>query len=322
MSDTGFFELNLIDVRRQPIHDMETRIDVVRLDGVVAKRFKNLSFPPKQRLELSSYPLLSNIRGVVMPKRFRHSQTDFFTLTQSQVMPYEMRLLRNPSQWQAKFIQWNQLSPNFLPLQKVLQDSQVRVLDGENLAKFAESKYDQVNARRTLLAKTALLNLFAKMMALPEPIGGRNPWFSFVKQILVIDRERFFAIVDPEMGEVVTRISENIGQFPAYRSVTSLAHFQRLQDNLPDYRIFRTKMFSIKTDERHGNLQFTMAPAKDRAGSDVLVLDADIDENGKLLNHVIDVILVHPITGGTHPFDIHEYLASAHPNLSLGYELV
>jgi hypothetical protein len=167
-----------------------------------------------------------------------------------------------------------------------------------------------------------MLNLIAKLRLTPEPIGGRNPWFSFVRQILAIGSERLYALVDVEMGEVVKHIRENINQFPHYERANSSLHGDALTANLPEYRIFRSKLFSIKTSERHGNLQLTCAPAQDANGNDVLILDADIDENGDLLNHLLDVVLIHPITGGTHPFDIHEYLHRAHTNLDLGYALV
>jgi hypothetical protein len=70
-------------------------------------------------------------------------------------------------------------------------------------------------------------------------------------------------------------------------------------------------------------LQQTMAPAQDLAtGAFAPLLDADIDENGDLLIHLIDVLFMRAFSGGTHPFDIHEYLVLAHPNWALGYELV
>jgi hypothetical protein len=80
-------------------------------------------------------------------------------------------------------------------------------------------------------------------------------------------------------------------------------------------------MFSIKSDEKLGNLQLTLAPAKDAAGNPVLLLDADIDENGVLLKHFFD-LLKHRFTGGTHPFDIHEVLVFSEPNVDVGYQLV
>jgi hypothetical protein len=51
-------------------------------------------------------------------------------------------------------------------------------------------------------------------------------------------------------------------------------------------------------------------------------LDADSDENGDLLNHLIDVLFVRAFSGGTHSFDIHEYLIVPHQNREPGYELV
>ncbi len=64
-----------------------------------------------------------------------------------------------------------------------------------------------------------------------------------------------------------------------------------------------------------------MAPAKEPEGNEVLLLDADIDENGALLAHLADVFK-HNFSGGTYPFSIHEYLALAHPDRPQGYELV
>ena len=80
-------------------------------------------------------------------------------------------------------------------------------------------------------------------------------------------------------------------------------------------------MFSIKSREDIGNVQLTMAPGRDQAGNEILMLDADIDENGKLLLHLAD-LFKHKFSGGTHPFDIHEYLALAHRGRPLGYELI
>ncbi|MNC99389.1 hypothetical protein D3C83_176680 [compost metagenome] len=57
-------------------------------------------------------------------------------------------------------------------------------------------------------------------------------------------------------------------------------------------------------------------------GAPAFILDADIDENGTLIPHMVDVLFRHGITGGTHPFDIHEYLALTEPLMPIGYELV
>jgi hypothetical protein len=52
----------------------------------------------------------------------------------------------------------------------------------------------------------------------------------------------------------------------------------------------------------------------------VTILDTDIDENGKLMAHLAD-LFKHKFTGGTHPFDIHEYLRKEAPQRDLGYTL-
>ncbi|HWP43138.1 MAG TPA: hypothetical protein VNO14_07890, partial [Blastocatellia bacterium] len=92
--------------------------------------------------------------------------------------------------------------------------------------------------------------------------------------------------------------------------------------NMPaEYGVAKSRMFSTKSKEDKGNLQLTLGPGKDAEGKDVLVLDADIDEEGRLIPHLASVFK-HKVTGkGTHPHDIHEYLHLAIPGAPLGYEL-
>ena len=57
---------------------------------------------------------------------------------------------------------------------------------------------------------------------------------------------------------------------------------------------------------------------------DGVLTDADIDENGELLRHTLD-LFKHKISGGTHPHDIHEILVLQEgqaPTFDLGYRLV
>jgi GMC oxidoreductase len=53
----------------------------------------------------------------------------------------------------------------------------------------------------------------------------------------------------------------------------------------------------------------------------VTLLDADIDGNGKLMAHLGD-LFKHRFSGGTHPYDIHEYLVLDDKARPLGYDLV
>lgn len=323
MSNIGKLGLTIRNVENQPALDPDTRIDVKRKDGSAILRFNELNLPLDVQLDIPAFPQESNLLCDVTPKRYRSFFTEFFTLSTSAPRTIEARAMRLPKEWGARFTSWNQLSDDFTPIKTALENSDVKVIKGEKLGKFSENKYDDVGVEETVLAKTALLNIFAKMSALPEPVGEQRPWFSFVDRILAIDRERFYAVVDGEMGEIVKHVIANLHNFKTYESVIADNHFEKLQETLPEFQVFRSKMFSVKTDDRNGNLQLTMAPARDLAtGADALLLDADIDENGDLLNHLIDVLFVHPFSGGTHPFDIHEYLVLAHPNRALGYELI
>ncbi len=322
MGNMGKYILTIKDVADQLAVDPDTQIKVIRTDNTAILRFKNLTLPLGGQLDIPAFPQESNLRCDVTPKRYRNFFTNFFTLSTAEPKTSEARVLRLPKEWSAKFTTWNQLSDDFTPLKQALDNSEIKVIKGEKLGKFTENQYDSVSAEKTVLAKTALLNLFAKLTVLPEPIGGQNSWFSFVEKILAIDRERFYALVNVEMGPIVERIKQNPSKFKIYENAVAKNHFDKLQETLPEFHIFKTKMFSIKTTDRHGNLQLTMAPAKDAANNDVLLLDTDMDENGALLKHLIDAFIVHQISGGTHPFDIHEYMVLAHPTQPLGYELV
>ena len=80
-------------------------------------------------------------------------------------------------------------------------------------------------------------------------------------------------------------------------------------------------MVSIKSTHSKGNFQLTLTHL---AGPDEVLLDTDIDENGDLLAHFLD-LFKHKITGGTHPHDIHEVLVHQEgqsPGFDLGYRLV
>ncbi|MCI0339512.1 MAG: hypothetical protein L0226_18215 [Acidobacteria bacterium] len=323
MSNLGFLNLTLKDVRKQQADDPETRVTAIRLDfsSTQIGSFK-MSFPPGQRLELPAFPQARNLVCEVMPKRYRHCKTTIFSLTDGEDLPIDLTVLRNPKEWRASFVPWNQLSTQFDTLKTILEISQIKVIKGLPIGKFTGDDYNKVNGDRAIIAKAAMLNIFTKMMLTAEPIGSMHPWFSFVRQILAIDRERFFAIVDPEMGEIVKHILQNIDKFDDYEEADHSQHVARLEKNLPEFHFIKDEIRSVKTDERHANLQLTMAPARDASGKNVLLLDVDIDENGDLLNHLIDVALLHPIKGGTHPFDIHEFMLLSDDNLDFGYKLV
>ena len=93
--------------------------------------------------------------------------------------------------------------------------------------------------------------------------------------------------------------------------------------NIPaQYRPRVTEMLSIKESVFEASLQVTAGVVPN---SGFVILDADIDEHGELVHHGFDWVS-HWFTGGTHPYDVHEFLArqarEAQRTINLGYTLV
>ena len=320
MSNEGFFQLSLIDVRGRPVNESNVKVGFVRVvDNKTIQSTLKLEFPPPKTFAVPAFPQEKNLLCEVTPLRYRGRKSGVFTLTDGETIVRNLTLFRRPEKWSAGFTNWDQLSSHFPPLKDVLKKSSaVKVKGGKMLGKFTEATYDGVTDSREVLAKAALLNLYTKLTDLKEPTEGKQPWFSFVKEVVEIGRERFIATVDPKMGEIVRAIKNDIGKFKDYENTPAQNHF----GNIPAaFNVQKSKMFSIKSSEDHGNVQLTMAPGKDSAGNDLLILDADIDENGQMFKHLLD-LFKHKFSGGTHPFDIHEYLGLSNPNRPLGYQLV
>lgn len=325
MSNEGFFQLSLIDVRGRPVNETNVKVDFIRVsDNRNIASAKNVGFPPARTFALPAFPQERNLFCEITTERYRMRRSDLFTLTDGETINRNLSLFRRPDKWAAGFTAWNQLSSHFLPLKDALNESSaVRLKNGRLLGKLTEAAYDSVSVKAETSAKAALLNLYTKLTDLKEPTGGGGggggaPWFSFVKEIVEIGQERFIAKVDAKMGEAVRRIKDDLGRFKDYKNANAQNHF----GNIPAvFQPRKSKMFSIKSTEDHGNIQLTLAPGKDAAGNDLLILDADIDENGQLMAHLAD-LFKHKFTGGTHPFDIHEYLALSNPGRPLGYELI
>lgn len=320
MANRGFLELGLIDVRGQPAREPAMTVTVFHVpDGKVALRSERMGFPPRRRFELPAFPQSSFLFCEIVPSRYRSRKSEIFRLTHDENILRNLTVVRLPKQWRAQFSRWNQLDEHFDPLKEILESSpSLRVRGWRSLAPFTRAGFDRDDGGdRLILPKAALLNLFFKMSDLAAPTTDGLSWFSFVREILEIGRERFIAIVDPRMGEIVRTIKSDIARFRDYKHTSAENHFK----NFPSrYAVRKTQMLSIKSTEVNANLQLTLGPGKYPDGSDVLLLDADIDENGQVLRHLADVFK-HKFTGGTHPYDIHEYLLLENARADLGYEL-
>ena len=325
MPNEGTFELALIGVEGQPIQDSTVDVAFHRgSDNQVILSSPKLIFPPPKKFKLPAFPQANNLYADITPSRYRLRKSGFFTLTHGETISRNLTVLRDPKQWQANCTAWQQLPKSFKSLREVLERSpDINVKEKPSLVfpQFTAAIYDGVTEEKALLAKTALLNLYAKTMTLIEPVNKLQPWFAFVARVLQIGRERFIAQADPQMGTLVRTIKDNLSQFPDYKHTNAQNHFDNVAAAAPaGFTVLKSKMFSIKTTEKTGNIQLTLAPAKDAEGDEILLLDVDIDENGELIKHLFDTFK-HKFTGGTHPYDIHEYLRLADPKVELGYRL-
>jgi len=320
MANEGTLDLTLLGVDAEPAADPKTFVLFIRPDGAEIDRATR-SFPPSRQFPLPAFPQEHVIGCLITPDRYRHREVGFFTLTDGETIRRQPTVFRIPARWNAQFVNWQELSSDFDDLQSVLEAStEVRVKGGKLLGQFIEDDYDDVDAadRTTVNAKACLLNLFAKLRTLKEPVFNRKPWFGFVETILQIGRERLVALVDEEMLTRVRTIHDNIADFALYKHTPIGDHDKNIP---PGFTFTKKSMVSVKTKEEHGNLQLTMTPATDSSGASVTLLDADIDENGGLMAHLAD-LFKHHFSGGTHPYDIHEYLLLEDKSRPLGYELV
>ena len=256
-------------------------------------------------------------------KRFRFAHSPVFFRSPGPPIKRTVCLLREPESWKPRFTRWDELPTSFSHLKKVLANS-----SGCTIFKDAEvtvpelltgDNYDRMSGDKVILAKTALLNAHHRLNAVKDPVSGSRSWFSYVTRIVAIGRERFLAFVEPGMETLVRQIHENIEEFRAdYERTPSENH----RGNVPASMQGRiTSMISIKSTHAKGNFQLTLSHL---TGPDEVLLDADIDENGELLAHFVD-LFKHKVTGGTHPHDIHEILVlqdGKNAGFDLGYRLV
>lgn len=218
-------------------------------------------------------------------------------------------MMRDPGQWKPKFAGWSSLTGAFDSLKATLDGNFLKLKHGPDLGIVTPVVYDGMSSPALSLAKMALLNLFVVLSDQQDPVST-HVWFNFVKRILVIDQERFVAIVSPDLFESIDHIARNMGEFRNqgfFPGDTSL-HL----DNIPSDFQLTAPMISVKRAYEQGNVQFTMAKARNQQG-DCVLLDCDMDENSNLFLHATD-FFKHVFTGGTNPIDIHAFQQTAtHP---------
>jgi len=316
MDNMGNLVLNLINAEGTAANEPDCTIEFTRLDQVVIARSSHVEFPPGHRFTLPAFPQAQNLHCTITPSLYRMVQSEFFTLTDGEEKNESAIVLRDPAQWRADFEQWNALPQPFDTLKAILADRLLKLKHGPDVGVITPAVYDGMTSTALVLAKMALLNLFVVLSAQNDPISTQ-PWFTFVKQILVIDQERFVAVVDEALFATIDQIRTHLDDFKrqGFFPGDALLH----TDNIPSEYQLTAPMISVKCAYEQGNLQFTMARVKNAQGDSVL-LDCDMDEHNNVIEHLSDVFK-HIFSGGTNPIDIHEYIVHHQPGEDLGYAL-
>lgn len=322
MANRGTLELTLLHADGTPAPDPRTIVTFLRMPGGDEIGRRSVSFPPRpRRFAVPAFPDEHAVGCVITPQRYRHREVGVFTLTDGETIRRQPNVFRLPHRWEPSFTKWASLPRALSALKRLLSASpDVRVKGGRRLGSFTAATYDDVDPadRVAANAKACLLNLFVKLEATREPVFGRRPWARFLTAVLEIDRERVIALAEEELFARVSEIHANVDRHEQYKRTPVGDHGK----NIPaGFTFRRADMVSIKTREDHGNVQLTVTKAADASRAPVTILDADIDENGRLMAHLAD-LFKHKFTGGTHPFDIHEYLLLEVPGRALGYTLV
>ena len=322
MDNIGTFILNFLNAEGDPADEPSCTVGFVRLDGTTILQARNVQFPPQHSFSLPAFPQERNLHCVITPSLYQIDQTEFFTLTEGSPTTVQTTVFRDPDKWSPDFVSWNSLPAQFADLKKVIENQFLKLKHGPDIGVMTPSVYDdKLNSPALLLAKMAMLNLFVVLSAEKDPVSG-GIWFKLVQQILVLDRERFVAKVSSDLFNSIDKIRNDLSSFKDqgfFPGETSLH-----TDNIPSEFQLTAPMISVKCRYEQGNVQFTMAKARNAQG-DCVLLDCDMDEHSNIIEHAGD-LFKHIFTGGTHPIDIHEYIVyhervHNHRRADLGYTL-
>ncbi len=315
-------ELQLRDVGSQLLHDPDALFTFRQLSGnrQIGDQFRLVLTGASPRFFI---PVLTGDVAVceLDLQRYRFARSPVFFRTPGPAVRRKSGLFREPLEWTPNFTRWDAFSAGFADLKTVLDASHDVLLQksGASLGKLTGDAYDAMTGVDVVLAKTALLNIYYRLRTTSEPLTGTQSWFSFVERIIAIDRERVLAFVRADMETILRHIHTHIGDFRAdYERTPAENH----RGNVPASMRGRiASMVSIKSSHDKGNFQLTLTHLN---GPDEVLLDADIDESGGLLQHLLDT-LKHKFSGGTHPHDVHEILWHQHGTAvgpDLGYRLI
>lgn len=254
----------------------------------------------------------------------------FFLLPRSSPSKqYEVKVARLPGKWTPQFTLLDALPlPRFDPFKKVLAVSKkVDMKEGPRVGDLGK-KDDELADGAQALAKAALLNFFAVLSDEQDPIG-EVPWFSYVREIVRMDRERFLVEVDPILFESVQTILIKLSSTykeQGYFTESPALHYANIPARYHSDRNLR-EIITVKKKYEQGNVQLTVSYLN-TPRCVVHLLDCDMDEHANIVEHGFDIIK-HLINGGTSPIAMHDYIvrdsaqkAGGVATIDLGYKLV
>lgn len=257
----------------------------------------------------------ATLSSVVSFDHFQDAEPQAFFANPGQTITKSFIVLRDPGAWQPQFTPLVSLTgPTFKALTDVIKVSDsVDMKDGTVLGGL-ETAFDQLRGVNQEYAKMALLNLYSMLSSERNPIQPYTgqPWFSFVRKIVRIDRERFVAEVDQAVFDSVQHILSRQDYFGGVGFFPELSPGLHVGNFPPRYGISGAgDIITVKKQCEEGNLQLTVAVSDVPGQTKTYLLDCDMDEHANLILHTFDVFLVHPFTGGTNPIDMHEVITLA-----------
>lgn len=318
MSDIAYFTIQLRTAESTPAEEPNCKVDFRRTDQTSAGGAPHVVFPPDRTFALPAFPQERTLYCDITPSLYQPVKSEFFTPDAGKPREEQVIAVRLPDAWSPEFVKLADLPAQRFQLftTVIASSTQVDVKHGRDLGSL-DAAYEGLTALPEKLAKMALLNLYGVTMDTREPIGQKS-WFSFVNQIVRIDRERFVAEVKPELYDIVKRILGNLNDYKGQGFFTEPAGMH--YDNIPTRYTLDGELITVKVRYAQGNVQFTMGKARS-GGQDVVLLDCDMDEHSNIIEHGGDLFM-HVFTGGTHPVDMHEYIVHDDPGVDLGYQLV
>src|ERR1035437_5051538 len=323
MATKGTFRLTLMDVEGDFLEESAAEVAFFRvLDNRQLDDVKRIDFSRGAvDFSLQAFPA-GPYYCQISPMRYRLLKSGIFSLTAGQVTAEQQFVPRDPGRWRSQFAPWAALDGGFGQLQQTLTASgDVNLFEGgSNLGVLVGEAYDKIVAGPPGIAKTSMLNLYYKLTAIKKPVTGQRSWMSFVLRVVAIGRERLIAVADADLAKAVGTVLAKIDDYPEWHAAEDA---EGHRGNIPaQYRPRVTEMLSIKESVFEASLQVTAGVVPN---SGFVILDADIDEHGELVHHGFDWVS-HWFTGGTHPYDVHEFLArqarEAQRTINLGYTLV